>query len=271
MDWIPDLGSDQPGPGLAGPWFREGLPSPPPDSPVPSGSPSETGDLPPTPDPQARDLRDRLRRARLMLLFTPELCGEGRDPLEVLEAALPSVDVLQVRVKGREGTSEARSLLEWTERVLQLLRAHPALEPIVVVNDRVDVAAVLGERGVDGVHLGTGDTPPERARTVVGERLLIGLSTHSARQVLEAEEREVDYVGFGPVHATATKGYEEGLGSEAAWIADSATPLPLFPIGGINPTNAAELASVGRAAVSAAILGAADPGEAAAALRHALS
>jgi thiamine monophosphate synthase len=52
--------------------------------------------------------------------------------------------------------------------------------------------------------------------------------------------------------------------------ASSARPRPLFPIGGIDATNAAELAPVGRAAVCAAILGVADPGAAARALRLAL-
>jgi hypothetical protein len=43
----------------------------------------------------------RLRAARLLLLFSPELCG-ARDPLAVLEAALTSVDVVQVRPKPRD-------------------------------------------------------------------------------------------------------------------------------------------------------------------------
>jgi thiamine-phosphate pyrophosphorylase len=228
---------------------------------------------------EARDLRDRLRRARLMLLFTPSLCKEGRggeerDPREVLEATLPFVDVIQVRIKaadGGDGPSEARALYEWARRILEMLHDRPALSPLLLVNDRVDVAAVLAGEGVDGVHLGAEDTPPERARELLGIGPLIGLSTHSAAEVLAAEDRPVDYLGFGPVHATSTKGYSEGLGSEAAWIAASASALPLFAIGGIDPTNVAELGSVGRVAVSSAILAAADPAEAAAVVRGALS
>ena len=69
------------------------------------------------------------------------------------------------------------------------------------------------------------------------------------------------------MHATRTKGYEHGLGSECCWIASEASPLPLFPIGGIDRSNAQELARVGRAAVSSAILAAPDPARAARELR----
>ena len=224
-------------------------------------------------DDAARELRDRLRRVRLMLLFTPELCGADRDPLEVLEAALRSVDAVQVRIKDPlhpNGPSPAGLLHDWTCRVLALLAGRPSLRPLVLVNDRVDVALALAAEGVDGVHLGRDDMAPTEARRVLGPHPLIGFSTHSAGQVAAAEDLPVDYLGFGPVHPTATKGYRSGLGSEAAWIASTATPRPVFPIGGIDATNAAELAPVGRAAVSSAILAAPDPEEAAGLIRQAL-
>lgn len=205
-----------------------------------------------------------------MLLFTPGLCPPGREPLEVLEAALGAVDVVQVRVKGggRE-PSPARALHDWTARVLDLVAERPA-PPLVLVDDRVDVALALAPRGVDGVHLGQDDCPVEGARELLGPRLLVGLSTHRTAQVAAAEDLPVDYLGFGPIFPTATKGYERGLGPEAAWIAHSASARPLFPIGGIDATNAEELAPVGRAAVSSAVLAAADPGRAAIAIRNLL-
>jgi thiamine-phosphate diphosphorylase len=113
------------------------------------------------------------------------------------------------------------------------------------------------------VHLGADDAPPELARALLGPEALIGLSTHGAADVVRATELPVDYLGFGPIHATATKGYARGLGSEAAWIAAQASAYPLFPIGGIDATNASELAGVGRAAVGSALLSAPDPARAA--------
>ncbi len=198
-----------------------------------------------------------------MLIFTPELCPQESDPLAVLERMLPALDVIQVRIKDPElGTSPARATSDWTRRVLELV-ARTGSETLVLVNDRVDVAAALAAQGVDGVHLGADDAPPELARALLGPAALIGLSTHCAADVARAAELCVDYLGFGPIHATATKGYAQGLGSEAAWVAARSCACPLFPIGGIDATNASELAEVGRAAVGRALLSAADPARAA--------
>jgi len=230
----------------------------------------------------AGELRERLGRARLYLLFTPSLCGE-RDPLEVLEAALPHVDLIQVRPKdadhqldprqpssGPSAVTSARRAHDWTLRVLDLLASHSELDVGVLVNDRVDVARALSERGCAGVHLGQDDMPLREARKLLGPDPLLGLSTHSAAQVAAALDEPVDYLGFGPVHATASKGYVRGLGPEAAWIAARASPQPVFPIGGIDRENAGELEDIGRAAVSAAILAADDPERAARELRELL-
>ena len=198
-----------------------------------------------------------------MLIFTPELCPPESDPLAVLEHILPALDVIQVRIKDPElGTTPARATCDWARRVLELC-ARARSETLVLVNDRVDVAAALAAEGVDGVHLGADDAPLELARALLGPEALIGLSTHGAADVAHAVELPVDYLGFGPIHATATKGYARGLGSEAAWVAARACPCPLFPIGGIDATNASELAEVGRAAVGSALLSAVDPARAA--------
>lgn len=213
--------------------------------------------------------REKLRAARLMLLFTPELSGR-RDPLEALAAALPFVDVVQVRPKplgkALHAPCAAVDVLAWTRRVLAL-RATLGLDALVLVDDRVDVAELLLAEGASGVHLGQDDCPVPIARERLGAGAIVGWSTHTFEQVVEADELQLDYLGFGPVNATATKGYERGLGAEAAWIASRASSFPVFPIGGIGRENAQELARVGRAAVGSAILSADDPARAARELR----
>jgi thiamine-phosphate pyrophosphorylase len=125
------------------------------------------------------------------------------------------------------------------------------------------VALALAAEGCAGVHLGRDDLPPSAARALLGPEPLIGFSTHALAEVVAAADEPVDYLGFGPVHATDTKGYARGLGAEACWVASRGAVQPLFAIGGIAPTNAAELAQVGRAAVCSAVLAADDPGRAA--------
>ena len=219
---------------------------------------------------------ERLASARLLLVFTPAACGE-RDPLAVLEAALPWVDVVQVRPKplgsarASRAPCEARAAYAWTVRVLDLVRARNDLSALVTVDDRVDVARALLEQGCAGVHVGQDDCPADIARALLGERALIGFSTHTLHEVAAAEDLPVDYLGFGPISATATKGLSQGVGPETAWIAAETSAKPVFAIGGITRENAGELARVGRAAVASAVLAAEDPGRAARELRQLLS
>jgi thiamine-phosphate pyrophosphorylase len=211
-----------------------------------------------------------------MLLFTPQLC-RGRNPLETLESVVEWVDIVQVRAKPLGAAPEssasgaAREAFEWCVRVLDVLAAHPSLHRLVIVNDRVDVAAALWTRGCGGVHLGQDDCPATIARRYLGPDPILGVSTHDPRQVAAAAEPSVDYIGFGPVHATRTKGYAAGLGRRAAVSASTQSPHPVFPIGGIELSNARDLACIGRAAVGSAILSAADPSRAARELHAALS
>ncbi len=227
-----------------------------------------------------------------MLLFTPNLVpgvtslpGEESDPeigraLRALEQALDarsnglaSIGAVQLRIKDAHGRSPARATYTWALRLLDYFAGHPT-PPLFLINDRVDVALALagtpGGVAVAGVHLGQTDLPIAAARELLGPEALIGRSTHDFAQVVLATEEGANYLGFGPVYATETKGYTRGLGPEQAWIAATATGLPLFPIGGISAANAGELGSVGRAAVSSAILSASDPRIAAAAIGDAL-
>jgi len=234
-------------------------------------------------DPTA--LRQRLAEARLLLVFTPALAPDDDTALARLAAAAPWLGLVQVRPKalGRAGAvgdvTEARAARDLARRVLATLAEAGYPELPVMVNDRVDVAALLLEEGVAGVHLGADDAPPALARALLGPDALIGVSTHSLDDVLAASEGPADLLGFGPTFATATKGYGDGapataprlLGPETAWIAASAAAVPLFPIGGIDLANIDELAEVGRAAVGSALLSAPDPARAARALFEALS
>ena len=216
--------------------------------------------------------REPLARARLMLLFSPGLCSP-RDPREILDAVFGLVDIVQIRAKtpGSHVLGSARETYDASLLALDLASVHGRDSALVIVNDRVDVAAALLDRGCAGVHVGQDDCPVELARQTLGPSALVGLSTHSMQQVGDAWDRPVDYLGFGPVYPSSTKGYASGLGPESAWIASQGSPIPLFPIGGIDPTNLGELARVGRAAVSSAILRAEDPAAAARELRSLLS
>lgn len=251
---------------------------------------------------EGQERRERLSRAKLLLVFTPDLTsgssgGDAREAgLDALEAALPFIDIVQVRPKAlaiargpgfrspAEGrgipVTRARDAFDWCVLLADLLGQVAADDrPLLMVNDRVDVAKALIDRGLDGVHVGTDDMPTDAARDLLGPDALIGLSTHTTEDLGNAWDAPVDTLGYGPIFATGTKGYgtdaapagaPRPLGPERAWLAHESSPVPLFPIGGIDLCNIDQLERVGRAAVGSAVLSALDPGAAAQGLRQAL-
>jgi thiamine-phosphate pyrophosphorylase len=203
------------------------------------------------------DRRGRLARSRLYLIV------EGEAGERVLPAALAGgVDLVQLRDK--EASDDA--LLASARAFRELCNRHGAL---LVVNDRPDLAL---EAGADGVHLGQEDRPVEEVRAEIGDELLIGLSTHTPQQVYAARALPVDYIGVGPVFETPTKPGRPAVGYDLVGYAAAHAGHPFFAIGGIDESNAANVARHGatRLAVVRAIRDAEDPGETARALRAAV-
>lgn len=202
--------------------------------------------------------RERLERARLYLVV--EAAAE-----QLLPAALRGgVDMVQLRDKelGDE------SLLRAAARFRALCDEHGAL---FWLNDRPDLALAAG---ADGVHVGQDDADPGEVRERVGDRLLIGLSTHSPEQLRAALGSEADELSVGPVWETPTKAGRPAAGLEyVRYAAEHAGAAPWFAIGGIDETNVAEVVSAGarRVVVVRAIRDSPDPEAAAARLRAALA
>ncbi len=199
----------------------------------------------------------RLREARLYLV-----CDEPED--RWLEAALRGgVDIVQLRMK----SAREERILAVAARVAAACRRHQAL---FIINDRPDLVAVTG---ADGVHVGQEDLSPQRARGLVGEDRLVGLSTHTAAQIDAAAGAGVDYIGVGPVHETPTKPGRPAVGLELVRYAAEHAGLPFFAIGGIGAENVSAVQAAGgrRVAVVRALAQSADPQCNAAQLRNALT
>ncbi|MHC5064702.1 MAG: thiamine phosphate synthase [Planctomycetota bacterium] len=193
-------------------------------------------------------------QARLYLLFTPSLCRS--EPWPTLEAALRGgVDLVQWRLKEENDYS--------LEHCAEICTDHGI--PLIV-NDHVEAASRLG---LAGAHVGQQDMSPARARAELGPHRWLGVSTHDLQQARAAEKAGADYLGFGPMYPTVTKGYEEGQPLTALGEVIAAADLPIFAIGGIDIERLPELTSIGchRIAVCSSILQASDPETAAKRLR----
>jgi thiamine-phosphate pyrophosphorylase len=206
------------------------------------------------------DRRARLARSRLYLVL--EARPEGRDPSELLEAALRGgVDVVQLRDK-ELGDDE---LVAAAEPFRRICAEHGAL---FVLNDRPDL---VDRCGADGVHVGQSDGSVADARRSVGRERLVGLSVTTTEEVAVADP-DADYLGVGAIYGTPTKAEAQPGGLELVRFARDTVRVPWFAIGGIELDTVEEIAIAGApgVAVVRAIRDADDPEGAARALRKPL-
>ncbi len=200
------------------------------------------------------------------LVTDTALCGARGVADTVRLAVQGGVGVVQVRDAG----ATARELVHLTRTVLEVV-ADSGVR--VLVNDRADVA--LAARA-HGVHVGQSDLHPTDARRLLGRDAVVGLSVSTVDQVQEALRLPpacVDYLGVGPVFATATKPEAAApLGLDgAARLVGVAGELPCVAIGGIGADNVAEVRRTGvrGVAVVSSVCAAEDPQTASSALRGA--
>jgi thiamine-phosphate pyrophosphorylase len=180
-------------------------------------------------------------------------------------ATRPPLDLVGAFVRGGAAVVQLRLKEAGAGELLRLAREARKLcagRALLLVNDRPDVAR-LAE--ADGVHLGQEDLPWPAARAILGPRALIGLSTHSDAQIDAAQG--ADYIGFGPIFATASKPgrpLPPPHGIEGLRRAVRRSRVPLVAIGGITIERASEVAGAGARCVAAiAQLGGAPDPEAA--------
>jgi thiamine-phosphate pyrophosphorylase len=198
---------------------------------------------------RADERRAALARARLYVIC--DAAQLGRAPIE-------EVDVVQLRDKRVPSCELLASALSAARRCAER-------GVLFIVNDDPRLACAVG---ADGVHVGQDDIPVADARLIVGDELLIGLSTHTPAQVDAAAG--ADYIGVGPVHATPTKPGRPAVGLELVRYAARHAGVPFFAIGGIDAANVAAVraAGGGRIAVVRAIACADDPAAAARGMRE---
>jgi thiamine-phosphate diphosphorylase len=171
--------------------------------------------------------------------------GPGRGHAEVAAAALKGgATVVQLRDKRLEGGELLRLAREIRGRAHRILPRSP----LVLVNDRADVAAAAE---VSGVHLGQMDLPPLEARLAVGWNACVGVSVESVAQARAAEGAGADYLGVGDIYGTRSKadaGAPVGLDHLARIRA--VTRLPIVAIGGVTPERVEEVVAAGADAVA---------------------
>lgn len=170
---------------------------------------------------------ERFRKTGLYLVIGHEFTG-GRSIFDVLAAAADGgVRTVQLREKNLSGR-------ELTLLAEKFRRKCDELGVLMLMNDHVDIALAVG---ADGVHLGQDDMPLEAARRIAPE-LILGRSTHSVEQALEAQAQGADYVNLGPIFPTRTKNTPvQPLGLEIIRSAAPELSIPFSVMGGVKEHN----------------------------------
>jgi len=182
--------------------------------------------------------------------------GLAARPLEQLAQQLAGAGVQLIQIRDKQGSP--RSLYR---EARQVLSAVASSDVRIIVNDRADIAAMVG---AGGVHVGQRDLAVEAARAILGRRLWVGVSTHSLPELVDADHTSADYIAVGPVFPTGTKENPDPVvGIDLVRQARQVTRKPLVAIGGITVESAADAFRAGAdsVAVISDLLRAPDPAQ----------
>ena len=156
----------------------------------------------------------------------------GRSTIEVVKKMLEAdIRIIQYREKDKS----AGAMLEECLEIRKLTREAGCC---FIVNDHVDIALVCE---ADGVHVGQDDLPLAAVRALVGKGRIVGVSTHRWSEAEAAINGGADYIGVGPIFATATKTTTPPVGFAYLGEAAARATVPTVTIGGVNEKTAPEV------------------------------
>lgn len=152
------------------------------------------------------------------------------------ELVAAGVNLLQYRAKN----ASSRKYFETCANLAEALASRNAR---LIINDRPDIAAMVG---AGGVHVGQDDLQPQDARKICGSGRWVGVSTHNLHQVRAVADAPVDYIAVGPIFPTATKKNPDPVvGPSLIREARKLTRKPIVAIGGITLERAPEVYAAG--------------------------
>ncbi len=181
-------------------------------------------------------------------------------PLPILEQALAAAKGGAGWIQLRHKTLPDEAFAALGMEFLAMLRP---LGVKLILNDRVEVACAIG---ADGLHIGQHDRSPAAARFAIGPDAILGLTIECDAQLDALPAACVDYLGVGPIRATATKpGHASPIGMAGFARIAARTALPCVAIGGLAANDAAPIKAAGGVglAIVSAISRSPDPEQAA--------
>lgn len=146
---------------------------------------------------------------------------------KVENAILGGVTILQLREKDKT----TREYIDLGRKVHEITAKY---DIPLIIDDRIDVAMAID---AEGVHLGQSDMPVDIARKILGKNKIIGATTKTVEQALEAYRKGADYLGVGAIYPTTTKVKTVLTSVDTLRDICKAVPIPANAIGGLNKDN----------------------------------
>lgn len=163
-----------------------------------------------------------------LYFITDSTLYERDEFLQRVEEALKAgVSLIQLREKNKT----TREYIEMATAVHDLTKKYNV--PLII-DDRVDVMLAVD---AEGVHLGAEDMPLYMARKLIGTNKILGATTKTVEAARAAYENGADYLGVGAIFPTTTKVKTILTSADTLSKICKNVPIPVFAIGGLNPTN----------------------------------
>lgn len=165
----------------------------------------------------------------------------GRTMAEAVEAAIRGgATMIQLREKQMDDES-------FLKEALEVKAVTDAYNVPLIINDNIDVCI---KSGAAGVHIGQGDMNAAKARALLGDGKIIGVTAKTPELSVNAEADGADYIGCGAVFGSSTKTDTSKISIEQLNSVCDAVHIPVVAIGGINEKNISELRGAHMAGVA---------------------
>lgn len=134
------------------------------------------------------------------------------------------IDVVQLRFREYE-------YMRFFPLFKGIVRKMKSSGKAVIVNDRPEIAHILG---ADGVHLGKEDVPVLAVRALLGVNSIIGKTIRCVEDLKRAFREGSDYVAVGPCFKTPVKKDLQPISLDVLRMVQQSSRLPIFAVGGID-------------------------------------
>jgi len=184
------------------------------------------------------------------------------DNLLLLEQLLAwGVKTVQLRIKSNALKSNVLASDELEAQIQTAIALGKHYDAQLFINDHWQLAI---KHGAFGVHLGQEDLAVTDLNAIHAAGLALGISSHGYFELLRAHQHAPSYIALGHIFPTTTKqmpSVPQGLFKLAHYVELLKAHYPLVAIGGIGPSNLAQVKATGvsNIAVVRAITESSDP------------